>query len=183
MTRNNPTAGEVYRHFRGRCYRVLHIAIATETKEKVVVYQPLEGDGRVYTSLLEKFMEPVDLEKYGETGQKYRFERIDTEDALDDLEILELAHQKEKESQADEKTELSESEEQQAMILEFLDLDTIGDKIQYLQKNRLKFKERFLTAAAESLEYAEREETIEERYAGILRFLRTKERYESGRLR
>ena len=182
MTRNNPTAGEVYRHFRGRCYRILHIAIATETKEKVVVYQPLEGDGRVYTSLLERFMETVDPEKYGETGQKYRFERVDTEDVLDDLEILERAHQQAVEK-AKEEPERSEAEEQHAMILEFLDLDTIGDKIQYLQKNRLKFKERFLTAAAESLEYAEREETIEERYAGILRFLRTKERYESGRLR
>ena len=42
---------------------------------------------------------------------------------------------------------------------------------------------RFLTAAAESLEFTERAETLEERYAALLRFLRTKMRYEGGRLR
>ena len=59
----------------------------------------------------------------------------------------------------------------------------IAEKLEYLKKHRLVLSERFLTAAAESLEYAEREESLEERYAGLVRFLQMKSRYESGRLR
>ena len=55
--------------------------------------------------------------------------------------------------------------------------------LEFLKKHRLVLSERFLTAAAESLEYAEREESLEERYAGLVRFLQMKSRYESGRLR
>ena len=69
------------------------------------------------------------------------------------------------------------------MILEFLDLEKNEEKLEYLKKHRLVLSERFLTSAAESLEYAEREESLEERYAGLVRFLQMKSRYESGRLR
>ena len=43
--------------------------------------------------------------------------------------------------------------------------------------------DRFLTAAAESMEFAENADTLEERYAALLRFLKTKMKYEGSRLR
>ena len=69
------------------------------------------------------------------------------------------------------------------MILEFLDLDDNESRAEFLQKHQAQIDSRFLTPAAESLEFTERAETLEERYAALLRFLRTKMRYEGGRLR
>ena len=72
---------------------------------------------------------------------------------------------------------------EEELILEFLDLDENEEKAEFLQKHREEVTDRFLTVVAESLEFAENSDTVEERYAAILRFLRTKIRYESRRLR
>ena len=55
MNRRRPKAGESYRHFRGKKYRVLHIALCAETNEEMVVYETLQG-GRVYVSALGAFL-------------------------------------------------------------------------------------------------------------------------------
>ena len=38
----------IYRHFKGKNYKVLHIAVHTETREKLVVYQALYGDFGIF---------------------------------------------------------------------------------------------------------------------------------------
>ena len=53
----------------------------------------------------------------------------------------------------------------------------------FFEKHQSEIDARFLTAASESLEFTENAETIEERYAALIRFLKTKSRYESRRLR
>ena len=69
------------------------------------------------------------------------------------------------------------------MILAFLDLNENEERAEFLQKHRAVLTDRFLTAAAESMEFAENADTLEERYAELMRFLRTKMKYESRRLR
>ncbi len=161
MNQRKPKKGELYRHFRGKQYRVLYLAVCAETKEEMVVYEEDKGEHRVYVSSVASFTRAVNRERYPDARQEYRFELC-----MDEQEKNQDGRKSEKE-----------------MILAFLDLNENEERAEFLQKHRAVLTDRFLTAAAESMEFAENADTLEERYAELMRFLRTKMKYESRRLR
>lgn len=67
--------GRYYRHFKGNVYKVLGIAMHSETKEHLVVYKS-EG-GVWYARPYGMFASEVDREKYPDAKQRYRFELMD----------------------------------------------------------------------------------------------------------
>ena len=69
----------IYRHFKGDYYLVCDIAYNSETKEKMVVYRRLYGDGSLWVRPLDMFLSEVDKNKYPNEKQKYRFELIEKE--------------------------------------------------------------------------------------------------------
>lgn len=69
--------GREYMHFKNKRYKVLHIAIHSETGEKYVVYQQLYGAQEFYVRPYDMFASEVDREKYPEVTQTYRFELIE----------------------------------------------------------------------------------------------------------
>lgn len=68
---------KVYRHFKGKKYRVLYLAIHSETLEQLVIYQALYGDYEIFAWPLEMFISKVDKERYPDASQEYRFECIE----------------------------------------------------------------------------------------------------------
>jgi hypothetical protein len=69
--------GGLYRHFKGKLYKVLMIAKDSETCKKMVVYQGQYDDNPVWVRDYDDFLMEVNHEKYPDVQQKYRFELID----------------------------------------------------------------------------------------------------------
>ena len=154
-----PKKGELYRHFKGNLYEVIVIARDSETLEEMVVYKEMDGEA-VYVRPLRMFVSKVDHEKYPDVLQEYRFEHI----------------------QRIETEEIIESEEKRvsnnSMILDFLELTTASEKMQYLQSVREYINEEFLTVVAQSLEYVERDKSLIGRYEALIHYLKILARYE-----
>ena len=66
--------GRVYKHFKGDLYLVEDIVLHSETKESLVLYRALYGNGLRYVRPYEMFISKVDREKYPEVKQEYRFQ-------------------------------------------------------------------------------------------------------------
>ena len=77
--------------------------------------------------------------------------------------------------------ELLKKPEDNSLIMDFLDLSTATEKIQYLETMKDSLTEEFIGIAAQSLEFVENDGSLDERYRALLQYLRTVERYEKRR--
>ena len=73
----NVEKGATYKHFKGNLYKVIEIAKNTETNELMVVYQALYGDYDIFVRPLDMFLSKVDKEKYPDSKQEFRYEKVE----------------------------------------------------------------------------------------------------------
>ena len=188
-----PKPYEVYRHFKGNFYQILAIAIHSETREKMVVYQQLYSPFKVYVRPLEMFMEPVDRKKYPEAKQEFRFEKQDTlRNALNDGLYPEYRKQDEKQdlNNIEKTTKRTESVEQKAeetslhpKLIQFLDADSYEEKLSILSDLHREISDEMINTIAVSLDLEVKEGELEDRYKEVLNCLITLEKFECNRLR
>ena len=193
-----PEINKVYRHFKGNYYRVVAIATHSETREELVIYQALYGDGGIYARPLSMFTSPVDHVKYPEVQQELRFQPVDDPVILTKDEALKLGNQYvAKESQAapvakvepvkpvnPEKTQEPGEEFVHPAVYEYLDADTYGEKLRVLCSVRDEITKSMLETMAIAIDVQLNEEDdVEAQFDDLKYCLSNKERFECTRLR
>lgn len=169
-------AGQFYRHFKGGLYQIVTVATHTETGEKLVVYQALYGDYGVYVRPYEMFCSEVDRKKYPEAGQTYRFELVEPGAAKTAKEPERTT------GPAPVKAE-SKSDGVNPILLEFLDADTLEQKLHILTVYRNKMDESLLNSIAISLDLVVEKKGLQEMYDEIINCLSMMKHFECNRLR
>ena len=156
--------GQFYRHFKDRLYQIVAVAEHSETGEKMVVYQALYGDYRTYVRPYDMFVSEVDHEKYPDVTQKYRFERVSFGEA---------------------QAEAAEEEEAEVnpLLLEFLDAETLEDKLDILTFHKNHMDEEVLNSIAISLDLVVEKESVKEKYEEIMNCLSMMRKFECNRFR
>lgn len=189
--------GQFYRHFKGGLYQVMAIATHSETKEKMVVYQALYGDYGIYVRPYDMFASEVDHEKYPQVKQVYRFTQVhpeEMEEESDKVEVpdltLELDESMEPEQPAVEEEPKKMSEDQPAqekqdvsgginpILLEFLDADTLEEKMHIMTFYRNQMDEAFLNSIAISLDLVVDKKGLQETYDEIMNCLSMMKHFE-----
>lgn len=175
-----PKKGEIYRHFKGNLYEIIIIARDSETLEEKVVYKEVDGDS-AYVRSLPMFVSLVDKEKYPNATQEFRFELVAAQAPAKAVAMPVVEECTSQESQETVQEEMSLVN--QTLIMDFLDLNTVDEKIQYLLGVKDKITPEFITVAAQSLDFVETKEDLAERYHALVKYLKTVAKYERGRLR
>lgn len=213
MDRPRPVPQELYRHFKDKLYQIITIAVHSETREEMVVYQALYGDYKVYVRPLDMFMSEVDHVKYPDVSQKYRFEKVEpgvistdkpievatnkaeTENKTEDNETTDKSHivsEREKfrkepyrRSEIMDKSVDEEAQELNLdpLVIEFMDADLAADKNDILSKLRPTITNEMIDIMALSLGVVVNEGDVYDRYNDLRTCLNTMEKFESTRLR
>ena len=190
-----PKNNEIYRHFKGNLYKVITLAVHSESGEQMVVYQALYGDLTVYCRPLEMFVSEVDHEKYPEVTQKLRFEPVDgllnmeeektVETVKKENDIPETEVENDNRSMDEPVGMNTDQEEEQGevdpLILEFLDAETTAQKKNILTALHHRITDEMINTLAVVMDVVIEEGELEDRYYQLKSCLETKERYEIER--
>ena len=191
--REDPKPGEFYRHFKDKMYQIIAVAVHSETKEKLVIYQALYGEYGVYARPLDMFMSEVDKEKYPDVAQKYRFEKIENIGELsknssssncenDDISYTDEKNISDKvlkdNIQSDKASNIGKN-----YFIEFLEADSFSDKKEIILANREFISDRELDTMYEI--YGLKRQNIDKDIdiADLIGYLDMQQQYEGKRLR
>ncbi len=202
-----PKPGEIYRHFKNNLYQIVTIAIHSETREELVIYQALYGDFGVYARPLSMFVSEVDHVKYPEAAQKYRFELVEKKTLPDESAVNKpkvnvtrscdtdrepktkaVAATRERRSQfARNPMEMAKKAEESMMnpkIMEFLEAESMEEKYNILTSMRDELTDGMIDTMAVAIDVVIQEGPIEKRFEDLKYTIRTRQQYEfANRLR
>lgn len=173
-----PMPGEFYRHFKNKMYQIVGIAIHSETREELVIYQALYDDFKIYARPLSMFVSEVDHVKYPEVTQKYRFEKVEMEPKTVEKTVVEEVKMKEEPItpvvKEEEKTEESISDK----MMDFLDTNSWEEKYNILVSMRNEITDSMIDIMAASLDTVIAEGPLQKRYDDLKYTISTHQKYE-----
>ncbi len=186
----NVYPGEFYRHFKNKLYQIVAVAEHSETGERMVVYQALYGDYRVYVRPYNMFVSEVDHEKYPEAGQQYRFERV-VPGAMADGRSGPAGEKKEPSDwrtasePADGRTAPEAEKEHQPhpALLQFLEEETYEKRMECLKVLASGAAQSDLDSLYVVLDMKPLTGSIREQTDGIAQYLAVQNRYDGSHLR
>lgn len=188
-----PRPGEIYRDLDGRLYRVAMIVEHADTKEKLVIYQVLDGKMQVYALPVHDFA--------GEGSAAGRFELVPAVGVEGVAAVLGGSGERRERSlqgptsdpereagtrmqKAQEPAEKEQEEfEPDPKLLAFLDAESYEKKLEVYASLAGKADEAMLNTIAVSLDLELSGDTLEERYVNLKNCLLMLEKYECNRLR
>lgn len=192
-----PKNNEIYKHFKGNLYKIITLAIHSETGEQMVVYQGLYGEYPVYCRPLDMFVSEVDHGKYPEVTQKFRFEPVDglvsadksviepVTDVVDEKKMINDSLSGEDDIVIEDDSMTNEDDsmtgEVDPMILEFLDAETNAEKRNILTALHHRITNQMIDTLAVVMDVVIDEGDIEDRYQQLKTCLETIDRYEIER--
>lgn len=169
-----PVAGEIYRHFKNKEYKIITIARHSETGEELVIYQALYGEGMVCARPLDMFVSEVDHEKYPDVAQKYRFEKIEC--ASDSIEGVGLMQEVLTENENKEKRLEEMSVEEKMMA--FFDHEDMEAKYKILLSMREEITDTIIDNLAVDVDVVIPDGEISKRFDDLRKAIQTRQRYE-----
>lgn len=162
--RETPKPLEIYQHFKGNKYQVLHIAKDSEDGHEVVVYQALYGDKEIWVRSLEMFMSDIDFDKYPDVPYRFRFTKVE------DAAVAEASSEE-------------ETYEMDPEIERFLDAGSYNEKLDILAGLRDRVTEEMIQIMAVASDIELNAGSLEERYNELKNCLITLDKFECDRLR
>ena len=167
-----PVAGETYRHFKNKKYKIIAIARHSETGEELVIYQALYGDGMICARPLDMFISEVDHVKYPEVTQKYRFEKIEEGDSP-----LTSGDAKPSDSIKEKRLEDMSLEEK---MMAFFDHEDLEAKYKILLSMREEITDTIIDNLAVDVDIVIPDGEIHKRFDDLRRAIQTKQKYEQN---
>ena len=179
--RENPRAGEFYRHFKNKLYQIVAVATHSENKEQLVIYQALYGDFRIYARPLDMFLSEVDREKYPDIEQRYRFEKVEN---ISETYKQIIDRNSETNIETNNKTQQEESgDEQKNFFIDFLDAEDFYTKKKILTENKENITDKQLDAMFDIYGLKRKRIDIELDIADFIAYLNMQIHFEGKRLR
>jgi len=125
-------AGERYRHYKGKLYQVVAVAVHTETEEELVIYQALYGDYKVFARPLKMFFENV-KDDAGNEVPRFAKEGVCVEKECISCDVEPVQEIKEESIPVKVQQQI---EGVNPLLIEFLDAESSAERLEVLHRMR-----------------------------------------------